>query len=284
MYRLFRLPRVGFNVRRNRRVRNRKNRVINRRPPNTSTKPQRYGPGRLITNITLELPIIAPNTITSINLGEQLKSNLEFTELSGKFNYFKLIAIKVILLSYQFQNTTKSGVFVLNWHGEPPGDLTKSDNAKLFGPINITNKIWKFIPPKMVIGTTNTDSAPINLNEYINIHRFTLPAWIHVFHEFTGQNMPFKVELVIETRGITMLPSSSKLDNILKQIELLEKNITNINLIEDNKDSMGKIEEKKEEIEGENEIKEDQNKWDIAKERIEKLMKIITDNKIDKEH
>jgi len=268
-----------------------KNRIINRRPPNTTTRPQRYGPGKLITNITLELPIIPPNSITSINLGEQLKSNLEFTELSGKFNYFKLIAIKVILLSYQFQNTTKSGVFVLNWHGEPPGDLTKSDNAKLFGPINISNKIWKFIPPKMVIGTTNTDSAPINLNEYINIHRFTLPAWMHIFHEFTSQSMPFKVELVIETRGITMLPSSSKLENILKQVELLEKNIANIDIKEDkkedNKEDKKDNEEDLEEIKEEDKedikenINEDEEKrnWDIAKEKIEKLMKIIKDNK-----
>lgn len=274
---MIQIPRgLGFNRRRRRR-----RGLINRRPPVATTQPQRYGPGRLITNITLDVSNILPNTISSTNLGALLKENLEFTELIGKFNYFKLIAIKVMLRPYNFINTNRNqGVFVLDWHGEPPGDLEKSDNAKYFGPINNNLKTWKFIPPKMVIGTTNTDSAPVDLSQYINTHRFVLPVWLHVFHDFTNQVFNFIIEMVIETRGITMLPASSKLNNIQKQIDIIKKSL--IKEEDDKEEEIREDEDKKDKVEaiGRAKTEEDEEKIQTLQTQLDNLKEIINKKRL----
>jgi len=250
--------------------------LINSVPPTASTAPQRYGPGTLLTNITIPSIQVLRNTDVDENLGALLKSNLEFTELIGKYQYFRLVCLKVVLLPYFYNNAQGNGAFLINWDGQEPGNILMDDSAKLFSTIIPRTKVWKFIPPKMVIGTTNTDSAPVDLSQFINSRRFVLPVWFHAFQDFAN-SVTFRIEFTIQLRGLVTIPTSSKLKNILTQLELIEKLEEERKKKEEKKVEMK--EEGKEEKEEEEEIKKKKDEEELENEKImkeikEKLMKM----------
>lgn len=214
---------------------NRRRRIINRVPPVVSTTPQTYGPGRLIAHITDDIIRTTAVTVESYHLGERLKGNSEFLETVNKYKFFKILGIKVILKPYNYVNTSETGAFLLNWDSEVPDNFLKDDSAKIFGPVNPRMKVWKFIPPDMVIGTTAQGTAPVNLRTYINAKRFVIPCWFHVVVGFQGF-VDFQIEWIIEFRGLSLLPTSTKIESLEEQLRMLK-----LKLKEEEKEKIKKL-------------------------------------------
>lgn len=199
--------------------------MINRVPPIVSTGPQTYGPGRVVAHISDTITRTTTTTVSSYNLGERLKENVEFQETIEKYQYFKILGIKVILKPFNYVNTSETGAFMINWDSDiSDTDFFKNDSVKVFGPVNHRMKVWRFLPPDMVIGTTNTATAPVHLQSYINAARFVVPCWFHVIVGFQGF-VEFQIEWILEFRGLAIVSTQTKINRLLERVNLLKEKL-----------------------------------------------------------
>lgn len=218
-----------------------KRRIINSLPPSISQKPSKYGPGMNLIRITFHYNVES-NTLRSFYLGENIRNNIEFQRCALYYKYFKLKVIKIFLPPYNMANSSGDGTLLINWDSSEVNadDMRLDDRAKYFGPVNSRFKIWKFLPPHAVAGTTGTNTAPVLLDGYINDFRFVLPLRLHIIH-YLPESIILRVELVLLFRG-NEIPTTTSLKtyyiNLLKQLEKEEFKIGEDNKEEEHKENL----------------------------------------------
>jgi hypothetical protein len=232
---------------------------------------QRFGPGSTIRRITLFNSI--PTTYKVFDIGTEFASSVEFSTVAALFQFYKVVAIKVIFFPYNYVNNTGRVYMQMNFDTHVPTDpqLAIGDKTKVIGPVNTRNKVFKFIPPN-TIGTTGNSNDPYLMNGWISTETRIFPAKLITGHSLgLNVNLDIMIEVTVLFRGTS---DHYEITNKLSQIKLEDEKGKR----KENKEEGKEIKDKEEEKEIEEE--EEEEKEEKGKEEELKIRNFEEYNKL----
>lgn len=233
----FNTTKINYVIRTNNNRRNaRRNRILNRLPPEDSQRVQTLGAGALMSRITIPyntnftIQNAEDPTVNIISLGNLIESNPEFTDKQYNFKYYKIIGIKIIKFPNNNTSIFTHFIVYLDW-GARNSNYTyeymlHADTVKRIPFYNFKVLNYKFKPPNANLPTSNSQASYINLRNFNSTYdNFTIPinlCVVPVKQPNTNAQtayVNFVIEVLIQYRGSEYYSNAAKLVKAIKYMK-----------------------------------------------------------------